>query len=74
MRSFRDEPIADDPLGLTVEQREISNLTIGMGVLDGPFAGLADALLACPSCRAYECLPGCLSRLAAEMPAWRAEV
>lgn len=57
MGNFRDEPMPGDPLGLTVEQRLTSNESERYGEL------MANLTMACPLCRAYECLPGCLTRL-----------
>lgn len=60
--------MGNDPLGLTPEQRAISDRLRGP-TRDAHLARLLDEMtMACPLCRAYECLPGCLSRLAADMP------
>ena len=53
-----------DPLGLTPRRRLVSDETERYGEL------MANLTMACPLCRAYECLPGCLSRLAADVPPW----
>lgn len=46
-----------DPLGLSADQREISDLYQS-----------GDMTMACPLCRAYECLPGCVTRI--DWPDW----
>lgn len=60
MRMWREEPMPDDPLGLTVDQRLQSDVhEAGGGLL-----GLAAVLgMACKLCRRYECGADCPSRL-----------
>ena len=68
MRDFRDDPMPGDPLGLTFDQRLISDMT--ESIIDRGergksvnFAGI-EVALACELCRRHECVPGkCLSSI-----------
>lgn len=61
-----------DPLGLSADQREISDLSQSGLISERSARLLADMTMVCPLCRSYECPPGCLSRI--DWPNWPGNV